>query len=111
MRGLSLCLSESAAADSGPAVLRFDALQRLGLVQIRPDSGLPRNAFTPLDDATMIALLIRAGRASSRNVLFDALVEAAANGLRVLGMIHVGIPLVLKDADGGKAAVEVPACA
>jgi len=33
----------------------------------------------------MIARLIRAGGGASRNSLFDALVESAANGLRMLG--------------------------
>ncbi|WP_112309767.1 class I SAM-dependent methyltransferase [Pseudogemmobacter bohemicus] len=109
--GLNLSLKEGSSADPGPPDLRFDALQRLGLAQIRPNGGSVGTVFHRLDDAAMIALLIRAGRVSSRSTLFDALVEAAANGLRVLDAINTGIAPVLQDADGRETAVEIPSWA
>lgn len=106
--GWRLCLKEACPESTG---LRFEALGRLGLMHIRPDGCSARPAFHPLDDAAMIALLIRAGRISSRNVLFDALVEAAENGLRVLDAIRAGIAPSLNDPDGRVTAVEIPAWA
>ncbi|MBJ2153582.1 class I SAM-dependent methyltransferase [Paracoccus sp. IB05] len=106
--GFRLCLQEAYPRSTG---LSFEALHRLGLEKIRPNRCSARTAFHPLDDAAMIALLIRAGRISSRNILFDAFVEAAVNGLRVLDAINVGIAPVLNDADGGETAVEIPAWA
>lgn len=55
----------------------------------------------------MIALLMRAGCVASQRTLFDALVEVAANGLRVLDAINAGITPVLQDADGRESSVEI----
>ena len=109
--GFGLLLPRSGASAESHIAMHFSALRKMGLDQIRPDPGAEPTAFHLLDDAAMIALLVRAGRIASRNVLLDALVEAAANGLRVLDAIDAGITPVLKGTDGGKTAVAIPAWA
>ncbi len=106
--GFKLCLNDGGSAHTG---LHFDALQKLGLAQVRPNGGTVPTTFHDLDDAAMIALLIRAGRVTGQSTLFDALVEASANGLRVLEMINAGVRPALRSADGHEIAVGIPAWA
>lgn len=93
-------------AAKNPWQLSFAALRKLGLEKIRPTDTKTAGSYHQLDDAAMIALLIKAGRVVSRQSLQDCFFEAAENGIRILDAISGEGGLFLQSP--GCAAVPAP---
>lgn len=88
VEGRTLALGEGTGAV--PLPLRLEALRKLGLENIRPDVEETGGAFQALDDAAMMALVIRTGQTAGRALLLDVLFEAAENGLCLLEACRAG---------------------